>query len=128
NLGDTTPLYWILVGSAVTGVGGSMFWPANNSAIMKASKEYAYGVISGVMRTLSNIGMLFSYVVALAAAGAFIPRSVALQLFVGTIGPGQISSAFVTGVHASMAISLMFLVVAGVFSALRGSHKGPDSG
>ncbi|MDE1811206.1 MAG: MFS transporter, partial [Candidatus Micrarchaeota archaeon] len=52
NLGDTTPLYWILVGSAVTGVGGSMFWPANNSAIMKASKEYAYGVISGVMRTL----------------------------------------------------------------------------
>lgn len=125
NLQPNTPLYWLLVGSAITGIGGSMFWPANNSAIMKASKEYAYGVISGVMRTLSNIGMLFSYVVALAAAGAFIPRDIALQLFIGTVGPGQISSAFVDGVHASMAISLIFLFVAGIFSVIRGAHR-PD--
>ncbi|HUY70292.1 MAG TPA: MFS transporter [Candidatus Baltobacteraceae bacterium] len=125
NIQADTPLYWILIGSGITGVGGSMFWPANNTAIMKASKEYAYGVISGVSRTLTNIGMLLSYTIALAAAGAFIPRALALQLFVGTIGPGKISAAFVTGVHASMAISLILLIIAGIFSAMRG--KGGEA-
>jgi hypothetical protein len=35
-----------------------MFYPANNSAIMANSPEESYGSISGLSRTLGNLGTL----------------------------------------------------------------------
>jgi MFS family permease len=51
-----TPLYFVLVASGISGIGTSMFMPANNSAVMANAPAAAYGGISGTLRTVQNIG------------------------------------------------------------------------
>ena len=61
------------VASAVSGFGTSMFFPANNSAVMAKARQGNYGSISGLLRTLQNVGILGSFVVAISVASASIP-------------------------------------------------------
>jgi len=30
----SSPVYYIVIGTIITGLGGAMFWPSNNSAVM----------------------------------------------------------------------------------------------
>lgn len=61
-------LYVVLVASAISGIGTSMFMPANNSAVMANAPAAAYGGISGVLRTIQNIGILGSFVTSITIA------------------------------------------------------------
>jgi EmrB/QacA subfamily drug resistance transporter len=65
-----TPLYFVIIGSAIAGFGTSMFFPANNSAVMAYARSGSYGSISGLLRTVQNIGLLGSFVLTISVAAA----------------------------------------------------------
>jgi EmrB/QacA subfamily drug resistance transporter len=116
----TTPLWVIVLISLVNGIGTSFFFPANSSAIMKAAPPDMYGIASGMLRTFANIGMVFSFSVAILVASRSISRGLAFAIFVGT-GQlhGQLAEAFTTGLHAAFYASVSFMVIAAVLSGLR---------
>ncbi len=123
TLGLTTSTYVVIVGAVLNGAGSSSFFPANNSAVMSSAPSRAYGVVSGLLRTFSNIGMVCSFAVALLIASLSIPRQMAFEIFLG-LGriQGQLSSAFVDGMHVALASSISVLLVALVLSILRGKE------
>ena len=118
-----TPLWFVLVASAISGTGTSMFFPANNSAVMAHAPHGTYGGISGLLRTMQNIGILGSFVTTITVAAASIPREVAFEVFIGTTNlKGGVSQAFIQGIDAALWISLVLIAIAGVLSWLRGEE------
>jgi EmrB/QacA subfamily drug resistance transporter len=123
TLAVDTPLEVVLVASAISGIGTSMFFPANNSAVMANAPAGSYGGISGVLRTVQNTGILGSFVIAITVAAASIPRIVAFEVFIGTTNlVGGVSEAFIHGIDAALYISILIIGVAGVMSFLRGQE------
>ena len=121
TMGAATPLYIVLFASAVSGVGTSMFFPANNSAVMANARTGSFGSISGLLRTVQNIGLVGSYVLSISVAAASIPRQTAFEVFIGTTNlSGGVSLAFISGIDHAFYASIAILVVAGVLSFIRG--------
>jgi EmrB/QacA subfamily drug resistance transporter len=116
----TTPVWAIVLISLVNGVGASFFFPGNSSAIMKAAPPEMFGIASGIMRTFANIGMVFSFAVAILVASRSISRGLAFAIFVGTTTlHGTLAAAFTTGLHAAFYASVAFMVIAAGLSATR---------
>jgi hypothetical protein len=91
---------------------------------MASAPSRAYGVVSGLLRTFSNIGMVCSFAVALLVASLSIPRQMAFEIFLGVGGfQSQLSSSFVNGMHAALAGSISVIIVALVLSILRGKES-----
>lgn len=121
TMNATSPLYIVLLASAISGLGTSMFFPANNSAVMANARAGSYGSISGLLRTVQNIGLVGSYVLAISVAAASIPRYVAFEVFIGTRSlTGGVSQAFISGIDHAFYASVAILVIAGVLSYIRG--------
>ncbi|MCW3994854.1 MAG: MFS transporter [Candidatus Bathyarchaeota archaeon] len=121
TLGVNSSLYIVLLGSAISGFGTSMFFPANNSAVMANAKAESYGSISGLLRTLQNIGILGSFVLAISIAAASIPREAAFEVFIGTTNlAGGVSGDFIAGIDHAFYVSILILAIAGVLSLIRG--------
>lgn len=119
-----TPIYIILIASVISGVGGAMFWPANSSSVMSSTPKELYGSISGLLRTLSAIGTLLSYVISISVASISVPRYVAFQVFLGTSAlSGDVSALFLVGIRYALVMSLIFLILAGIMSFIRNSGK-----
>ena len=128
TLGATSPLYIVLIGSAVSGFGTSMFFPANNSAVMANARVGSYGSISGLLRTLQNIGILGSFVLAISVAAASIPRQVAFEVFIGTTNlTGGVTKEFIAGIDHAFYVSLGNLFLAGVLSFIRGRESRKET-
>lgn len=124
TLGLNTSVYVVIAGSLVSGIGGSMFWPANNSSVMRHSPKNLYGSMSGLLRTLANIGTLMSFVLTISVASSAIPRYVAFEVFVGTQHiVGGLSQGLLSGLRASFIFSACVLVVAAVFSYFRATRE-----
>ena len=124
QLSNATPLWWIVCIGTLNAVGASLFFPGNSSAIMKAAPPDMFGIASGMMRTFANIGMVFSFSVAILVASRSIPRELAFAIFVGTSSlHGALATAFTTGLHAAFYASVGFMVIAAILSALRGGKK-----
>lgn len=123
-LGVSTSLYLVVLGSVLAGFGGAMFWPANNSEVMSNAEPAQYGSISGLLRLTSNIGTLVSYVVVITAATLAVPRALSFQIFIGTSRlVGNVSIAFIGGIHAALLVSLVLLLFAALLSLVRGKRK-----
>ena len=60
-----TGLWVVVLASVLNGVGASGFFPANTAALMRAVKPQVFGVASGMLRTFANIGMVFSFSMAI---------------------------------------------------------------
>ncbi|AOL15515.1 MFS transporter [Sulfolobus sp. A20] len=119
----TTPLYFIIIASTIGGLGSSLFFPANNSAIMANAPRGFYGGASGIARTLSNIGTLLSYTIAISIASITVPRYVAFEVFLGTTNLiGGVASSFLIGLRSAFYVSVGILAVGLVLSALRGKE------
>jgi hypothetical protein len=98
-----------------------MFFPANNSAVMANARTGSYGSISGLLRTVQNIGLVGSYVLAISVAAASIPRQVAFEVFIGTTNlSGHVSQEFIFGIDHAFYVSIAILVIAGILSFVRG--------
>ncbi len=121
TMSTTSPLFIVLIASAISGLGTSMFFPANNSAVMANARVGSFGSISGVLRTVQNIGLVGSYVLAISVAAASIPRQVAFEVFIGTSDlAGGVSQAFLGGIHNAFYASVLILIIAGILSYSRG--------
>jgi len=121
-----SPLAYVPLISVFTGIGGGMFWPANNAAIMASAPRGSYGAVSGLRSMLQNTGTLLSFVLAITIASATVPRWQAYAVILGTknliggVGPG-----FLTGIDGALYASAAILAVAAVLSALRGRATSP---
>ena len=124
QLTNSTPLWWIVIIGTINAIGACLFFPANSSAIMKAAPPDMFGIASGMMRTFANVGMVFSFSVAILVASRSISRQLAFAIFVGTSSlHGSLASAFTTGLHAAFYESVSFMVIAAILSALRGGRR-----
>ena len=116
QVGVVTPLW-------VVGAGG--FFPANNAAVMKLAPGRAFGTASGLLRTFANVGMVFSFAVAILVAARSIPKSLAFAIFVGTTRLSHhLATVFTSGVHAAFYSSMAFMALAAVLSATRVMGRG----
>lgn len=123
-----TSIYVVIIASIVSGVGGAMFWPANSSAVMSSTPRNLYGSISGLLRTLSAIGTLLSYVISISVASLSVPRYVAFEVFLGTSSlTGNVSAQFLGGIHTALWICLVFLILAGAFSFFRSAGNKKEA-
>lgn len=123
-LGASSPAYYVIIGTIITGFGGAMFWPSNNSAVMANVIGELRGAASGTLRLFSSLGLIGSFIIAFAAAASAIPRYLAFEIFAGTSKViGGISTSFVSGMHAAFMVLLIMLVLAGIFSYIRGSEN-----
>jgi EmrB/QacA subfamily drug resistance transporter len=117
----TSSLWLAAIGNVVLMVGGSFFYPANSSAVMKASPPDRLGIVSGVLRTFAGVGMVFSFTTAILVASHAIPRSTAFAIFVGTTNlTGPLAVAFTDGLRAAFYSMMGIMAVAAVLSAIRG--------
>ncbi|MCL4449299.1 MAG: MFS transporter [Actinobacteria bacterium] len=115
-----TPLFVVVVGSSLVGIGGGLFFPSNNSAVMKASPSESFGIASGMLRTFSNIGMVMSFSVALLISAETISKGLAFAIFVGTTHLSKdLSTPFTHGLNSAFYGCMVFLVIAGILSASR---------
>jgi MFS family permease len=113
-------LWLVVVASIVNGAGASAFFPANNSAVMKASPPEVFGISSGMLRTFANVGMVFSFSVAILVSSRSISKHLAFAIFVGTTTlHGHLAVAFTTGLHAAFYASMAFMALAALLSATR---------
>ncbi len=119
-----TGILVLIVASVISGIGGAMFWPSNSSAVMSSTPRNLYGSISGLLRTLSSIGTLLSYVISISVASLSVPRYVAFKVFLGEGSlDGGVSRQFLGGIHSALWLCLAFLILAGVMSFFRGSER-----
>ena len=80
-----------------------------------------FGIFSGMLRTFADVGMVFSFAVAIPTASRAIPRSLAFAIFVGTTSlHGHLAAAFTTGLHAAFYTLMAFMIPAATLSAVRG--------
>ncbi len=120
HLSVSTGLWVVVVGSVVNGLGASSFFPANNSAVMKASPPQAFGISSGMLRTFANIGMVFSFSLAMLIASHSITRRLAFAIFVGSTSLTRgLAAAFTSGLHNAFYASMGLMALAALFSLSR---------
>jgi EmrB/QacA subfamily drug resistance transporter len=123
HLSTGTGLWVVVVASVLNGLGASGFFPSNTAALMRAVRPQTFGIASGMLRTFANIGMVFSFSMAVLVASRSISRRLAFAIFVGTARlHGQLARAFTTGLHAAFYASVAVMLVAAGFSATRGAR------
>jgi MFS family permease len=121
QLTTSSGLWMVVLGNVVIMIGGSLFYPANSSAVMKASPPERLGIASGVMRTFASLGMVFSFTTAILVASHSVSRSTAFAIFVGsTTLHGPIAESFTRGLGVAFYTMMGVLVLAAVFSAISG--------
>jgi EmrB/QacA subfamily drug resistance transporter len=119
----TTGLWVVVVASVINGAGSASFFPANNSAVMKASPPAVFGIASGMLRTFANVGMVFSFSMAIVIASRSIPRSLAFAIFVGSTSlHAHLAATLASGLHSAFYASMAIMAVAAVLSATRASR------
>jgi len=121
SIGLTTALWVVVIAAILNGCGAGFFFPANNSAVMANAPPRAYGVASGRLRTLANVGMVGSFALALLAAAAAIQRAEAFAIFLGTSTlTREPAGAFVRGYRLALLTAIVPLGIALALSILRG--------
>jgi len=124
HLSLSVGLWVVIVASVINGIGASCFFPANSSAVMKASPQNMFGISSGMLRTFSNIGMVFSFSVAILVASSAISKHLAFAIFVGTTTlHGKLAIAFTDGLHKAFYVLMIFMVLAALLSISRVKSK-----
>ncbi len=125
HLSVSTGLWVVVAGSVVNGLGASSFFPANNSAVMKASPPQAFGISSGMLRTFANVGMVFSFSLAMLIASHSVSRRLAFAIFVGSTSLTRgLAAAFTSGLHNAFYASMGLMALAALFSLSRARAAG----
>jgi EmrB/QacA subfamily drug resistance transporter len=116
-----TPYPVLAVALALLGLGGGLFWSPNTSITMGAAPRNRLGVASATLNTMRNMGMVFSFAIALAVAAAAMPPALMNAVFLGTVGhlSPTISAAFTSGMGRAFLASALISGLAIVCSSLR---------
>jgi len=124
QLGTATSLWVVVLASVLNGTGASCFFPANTTALMRAVKPQVFGIASGMLRTFANVGMVFSFSMAILVASRSISRGLAFAIFVGTAKlHGSLAKAFTMGLHSAFYTSVGVMVLAAALSATRAARR-----
>jgi len=127
QLTPTSPLWVVSLAYIVGAIGAGAFFPANNSAVMKAAPPESFGIASGVLRTFANTGMVFSFALAIVSASQTISKAQAFAIFVGsTTLTNATADSFTHGIHSAFYVSAGIMIVAALLSAMRG--RGAKAG
>ena len=120
-LTPTTPYIVLALALALMGVGGALFWSPNTSTAMGAAPRNRLGVASATLNTIRNVGMVFSFALALAVAAASMPPVLVSEIFLGTVVHLQagIANAFTGAMSHAFIASILICIAALVFSAVR---------
>jgi multidrug transporter EmrE-like cation transporter len=74
------------------------------------------------------MGTLLSYVITITVAAETIPRQAAYAVFLGKYTLGTtLSKSFITGLHSALIVSIVLLIVAGIFSVGRAKRAKPQT-
>lgn len=91
---------------------------------MKATPPSVFGIASGMLRTFANVGMVFSFAMAILIASRSISKGLAFAIFVGTTSlHGRLAVAFTSGLHSAFYTSMFVMVIAAGLSASRGRPR-----
>ncbi|MGO8946476.1 MAG: MFS transporter [Ktedonobacterales bacterium] len=120
-LRPATPYVVLGVALALLGLGGGLFWSPNTSITMGAAPRNRLGVASATLNTMRNLGMMFSFALALAVAAAAMPPATMNAVFLGTVGrlDSSISAAFTNGMGRAFLASAAISGIAILCSSLR---------
>jgi EmrB/QacA subfamily drug resistance transporter len=128
QLGPATPLPAVALLYMIGAFGGGWFYPSNSSAVMKRATGDAFGATAGLLRTFSNVGMVFSFSLAVLVCSVTISQQKAFEIFAGVGGLSAAQSVtYLRAMHAAFYASAGLMVLAAVLSASRVA-QGPDSG
>ena len=120
QFGLGTPLWVVVIGYVVGAIGAGGFFPSNNAAVMKAAPGDKFGIASGLLRTFANVGMVFSFALAILIASLSISKHQAFAIFVGTTTlPTSADASFTTAIHAAFYSSTSLMLIAAILSATR---------
>lgn len=120
-LTPSTPYIVLAFALALMGLGGALFWSPNTSTAMGAAPRNRLGVASATLNTIRNVGMVFSFALALAVAAASMPPVLVSEIFLGTVVHLQasIATAFTSAMSHAFLASIFICLVALGFSAVR---------
>jgi EmrB/QacA subfamily drug resistance transporter len=126
-LSPETPYPALALALALMGAGSGLFWSPNTSTTMGAAPRNRLGVASATLNMMRNVGMVFSFAVALAVAAAAMPPAVMNAVFLGTVGhlDAVISAAFTNGMSRAFLASALICVLAIFCSVVREGRRVP---
>lgn len=122
QLTAASPYPVLLLGLAVLGVGGGLFWSPNTSAVMGAAPSGQLGVASATLATFRQTGMVTSFALALAVAAAAIPPRLVGAIFLGTsvqLG-APVMGAFTVGMAHALTVSALIVLAASTMTLIAG--------
>ncbi|HEX6540653.1 MAG TPA: MFS transporter [Ktedonobacterales bacterium] len=125
TLTPSTPYPVLALALTLMGIGSGLFWSPNTSTTMGAAPRNRLGVASATLNTMRNVGMVFSFAVALAVAAASMPPAIMNAVFLGTVGHLEptISADFTSGMTHAFITSVLICVAAIAFSLIREGRR-----
>ena len=107
-IGDNTPLIYIVISLIFEGLGCAFFISPNQNTVMNSVEKQSYGVASGILATMRNIGQMICMAIATICLTAYIGNS---QI------TSKIFPDFLKSIHLTFVI-MTALGVLGIFSVL----------
>jgi EmrB/QacA subfamily drug resistance transporter len=130
TLAPTTPYPSVAGALAQMGLGGGLFWSPNTATTMSSAPRPRLGVASATLSTMRNIGMMFSFTLAMTVAAAAMPPAVLNAVFLGSAVHlrAATSLAFTAGMGRAFLASAAVCLVAIACSAVREPRRHPAAG
>lgn len=125
-LSPTTSYPVVVADLVLMGIGSGLFWSPNTATTMSSAPRERLGVASATLSTMRNIGMMFSFAMAMSVAAATMPPAILNQVFLGTVThlAASVSAAFTAGMSRAFIASALVCALAIVCSAVREGRAG----
>jgi Major Facilitator Superfamily. len=104
-IGGHTPLIYIIIGLALEGLGCAFFISPNQNTVMNSVEKQSYGVASGILATMRNIGQM-------------ICMAIATMCLTAYIGNSQIVTTNFSNFLKSVHLTLVIMTALGIFGIL----------
>ena len=112
-IGETTPLWFIILALVILGLGFGLFSSPNTNAIMSSVEKRYYGVASGIVGTMRLLGQMLS-------------MGIAMMIFAIVIGRVEITPELYPLFSESLDYAFIFftvLCVIGVYASLQRNQR-----
>jgi EmrB/QacA subfamily drug resistance transporter len=119
-LNTATPIAFIVISLAVTGLGFGLFNTPNNSAIMGNVPPQNRGTASGTLATMRNIGMALGVAISGALFSMWSSSATAALTAAGQTGAELTAHAFVSALHLTYLAAAAIATLATIASLIKG--------
>lgn len=123
TLPDALPVWRILPGLALVGLGMAAFSSPNTSAVMGAAPREEYAVAAAILAMMRTLGQSFSLAILGSIAATALGSAGARVLMGQAADPGS-AADYADGYRLAMAVAAAIAVVGGCLSLARGPRAG----